>query len=260
MIWNPWHGCVKYSEGCANCYMFWLDRARSGHDGSELYRTADYDCPVRLGRDGNYILPPGSFVMACMTSDFFLEGADDWRSGAWDMIRERSDVVFHLLTKRIYRVERCLPPDWGGGWDNVILAATTENQRRADERLPLLLGLPFKHKRIIAAPLLERIELGDYLDSGLIERVSCGGENYGGARICDYDWVKSLRGQCESRNISFDFFETGTNFVKDGHLYRLPDKRLQKEMADKSGISFSGRHIGFTLRDRLGLSVEFNGG
>ncbi len=25
-IWNPWHGCVKHSEGCANCYMFYLDR------------------------------------------------------------------------------------------------------------------------------------------------------------------------------------------------------------------------------------------
>ena len=21
-IWNPWHGCVKCSEGCQNCYSF----------------------------------------------------------------------------------------------------------------------------------------------------------------------------------------------------------------------------------------------
>ena len=26
--WNPWHGCRKYSEGCANCYMFVLDKAK----------------------------------------------------------------------------------------------------------------------------------------------------------------------------------------------------------------------------------------
>ena len=25
--WNLWHGCRKYSEGCANCYMFVLDKA-----------------------------------------------------------------------------------------------------------------------------------------------------------------------------------------------------------------------------------------
>ena len=23
-IWNPWHGCVRVSPGCANCYMYFL--------------------------------------------------------------------------------------------------------------------------------------------------------------------------------------------------------------------------------------------
>lgn len=27
-IWNPWHGCRKCSEGCENCYMYFLDRMR----------------------------------------------------------------------------------------------------------------------------------------------------------------------------------------------------------------------------------------
>jgi protein gp37 len=27
-IWNPWHGCRKCSEGCANCYMYYLDGLR----------------------------------------------------------------------------------------------------------------------------------------------------------------------------------------------------------------------------------------
>ncbi len=25
VIWNPWHGCHKVSEGCAHCYMYFLD-------------------------------------------------------------------------------------------------------------------------------------------------------------------------------------------------------------------------------------------
>ena len=37
-IWNPWHGCVKCSEGCAHCYMYFLDSQR-GHNGAEIYRT-----------------------------------------------------------------------------------------------------------------------------------------------------------------------------------------------------------------------------
>ncbi|MDE6780547.1 MAG: phage Gp37/Gp68 family protein, partial [Ruminococcus sp.] len=27
-IWNPWHGCRKYSEGCDHCYMYYLDTQR----------------------------------------------------------------------------------------------------------------------------------------------------------------------------------------------------------------------------------------
>ena len=29
-IWNPWHGRIKKSEGCRNCYMYFLDRQRGG--------------------------------------------------------------------------------------------------------------------------------------------------------------------------------------------------------------------------------------
>ena len=31
-IWNPWHGCKKISEGCKNCYMYYLDNVRAGND------------------------------------------------------------------------------------------------------------------------------------------------------------------------------------------------------------------------------------
>ena len=76
-------------------------------------------------------------IRVCMTSDFFLEEADPWRAEAWDIMRQRSDVVFFLLTKRPQRVRGCLPPDWGSGWDNIFFNVTCENQRRADERIPI---------------------------------------------------------------------------------------------------------------------------
>ena len=37
-IWNPWHGCKKYSEGCENCYMYFLDSQRD-KDGSKIYKV-----------------------------------------------------------------------------------------------------------------------------------------------------------------------------------------------------------------------------
>ena len=88
----------------------------------------------------------GEMIRVCMNSDFFLEEADPWRDEAWAIIRQRPDVKFWLLTKRPERVSACLPYDWGDGWENVMFNVTCENQRRADERIPILLDLPFKHK------------------------------------------------------------------------------------------------------------------
>lgn len=49
--------------------------------------------------------------------------------------------------------------NWNGGWENVFLTVTCENQKRADERIPQLLALPFKHKGIICAPFLGPVSI-----------------------------------------------------------------------------------------------------
>ena len=48
---------------------------------------------------------------------------------------------------------------------------TCENQRRADERIPILLELPFKHKGIMCAPFIGPVSIAKYLPSGQIEQV-----------------------------------------------------------------------------------------
>lgn len=215
-IWNPWHGCRKCSEGCAHCYMYYLDGLR-GQDGSDIRRTkADFDKPVQKDRTGAFRIRSGETLRVCMTSDFFLEEADAWRDEAWEMMRQRPDVVFFLLTKRPERVKECLPRDWGEGWRNIFFNVTCENQKRADERIPLLLELPFFHKGIMCAPFIGPVSIGKYLDTGQIERVVCGGENYDGCRPCDFGWVQALRAECVAHDVSFTFIETGSLFVKDG--------------------------------------------
>ncbi len=253
-IWNPWHGCKKISEGCDHCYMYFLDRMRD-KDGAEIYRTQSFPYPLKKDRKGNYKIKSGEKIRVCMTSDFFLEEADPWRDEAWEIMKIRSDVIFYLLTKRPQRVLKCLPKDWGDGWENIFFNVTAENQQRADERIPILLNLPFQHKGIMCAPFIGKVSLDPYLQSGQIEQVVCGGENYDGARPCNYDWVKLLRQECERYNISFTFIETGTKFIKDRKLYILPDKRLQAEMAYKSGISFQGKPVKYLLTDNLGMEI-----
>ncbi len=254
-IWNPWHGCVKCSEGCLNCYMYFLDRKRD-KDGAEIFKTkSGFRYPLQKKRDGSFKIQSGEMIRVCMTSDFFLEQADSWRDDAWDIIKQRSDVKFFLLTKRPQRVAGCLPRDWGDGWENVFFNVTCENQRRADERIPILHSLPFKHKGVMCAPLIGSVDIGSYLDEGQIEQVLCGGENYDGSRPCRYEWVKLLYEQCKARDITFNFIETGTVFVKDGRVYRIAKKQIQAQQAFRSGLQHKGKPIAFKLYDRWGNEI-----
>lgn len=235
--WNPWHGCKKVSEGCKNCYMYYLDSKRNV-DSTLVHKLKNgYDLPLKKDRYGNYKIKSGETVFVCLTSDFFIDEADEWRKDAWDIMRIRNDVRFQLMTKRPERIKACLPEDWGDGWDNVALDVTTENQRRADERLPILLELPFKTRGIMAAPLLSEIMIEKYLAQSKIDSVTVGGENYDGARICSYDWVKSLYDQCVKYDVGFEFYETGAKFMKDGRVYNIP-RLLQREQAVKSGLNY----------------------
>ena len=247
IIWNPWHGCHRVSEGCAHCYMYTLD-ARRGIDTSRVYRTQNFDLPLARTRGGDWKIPAGLELFVGLSTDFFVEEADPWRPAAWDIIRRRPDVAFRILTKRAARIPGCLPPDWGDGWENVMLQVTTENQARADERLPLLLGIPAKHRGFMAAPLIGPVDAERHLATGQIEQVLCGGENYDGARPCHHEWVASLSAQCRRHGVQFDFIETGTVYVKDGKTYHLPDKRLQSRQAHLSGLSHPGRPVTYRLR------------
>jgi len=75
LIWNPWHGCHKVSEGCEHCYMYFLDGKR-GIDTSLVTRTANFDLPLRRDRHGNYKLNSGMQLYVGLSTDFFVEEAD----------------------------------------------------------------------------------------------------------------------------------------------------------------------------------------
>jgi protein gp37 len=234
--------------------VYYLDAMR-GKSGADVYKTkTGFRYPLSKDRRRRYKIQSGETISVCMTSDFFLEEADVWRDEAWEMMRTRSDVVFLLLTKRPQRIRECLPEDWGDGWENVMFNVSCENQRRADERIPILLSLPFKHKGIMCAPIIGEISIEKYLASGQIEQVVCDGENYGGARPCHYEWVRSLSDECRAADVTFVFCGTGRRFVKDGRTYLL-EGGVQSRQAHKSGLSFRGKPIEFRLTDGWGYPI-----
>ena len=236
--WNPWHGCTKISPGCKYCYVYRQDEMYGSTVASSLCRkTGAFDLPLKRRRDGSYKIPPGKIVFTCFTSDFLLEDADPWRAECWRMMRQRSDCWFYFFTKRIHRLADCLPPDWGEGYENVLIGCTVENQERADFRLPIFLELPIRHRSIIASPLLEGLDLRPYLDPDRIEELATGGESGVQARPCRYEWILSLREQCVEKGIAFRFHQTGAHFYKDGKYYRVP-RRAQLAQAAKAGIDY----------------------
>ena len=245
-IWNPWHGCYKISEGCQNCYMYYMDQMYD-KDGASVYKTQNFDYPLSKDKNNEYKVKSGEMIRVCMTSDFCLEEADAWRDEVWSIIRKRSDVKFYILTKRASRLQQCLPKDWNEGYENVILNVTCENQARADERIPILLETPAKHKGIMCAPLIGKIDISKYLATSQIEQVVVGGENYGGTRPCHHDWIVSLYKQAKYYDILFCFIETGSYYVKDGRTYHIPSKRQQAKLAYLSRLQHKGKPIDYNL-------------
>ena len=172
-------------------------------------------------------------MATCFATDFFIPGADEWRKDAWAMIKERQDLEFMILTKRIDRFYESLPEDWGEGYDNVYLGCTVETQEIADYRLPLFVSYPIKRRFIACGPILEPIDLRNYLHG--VNHVTVGGETGREARVCDYDWVLDLRQQCIDAGVTFWFKETGSRFKKDGEIRKVNPYK-QNSLAKECGI------------------------
>lgn len=221
VFWNPWHGCKKISAGCEHCYVYRMDK-RFGRDPSECKATNALEMPLWKNRKGEYKIPLNSRVMTCFTSDFLLDEADKFRDKAWNCIRERKDCEFSFITKRIDRMEDCLPEYWDEIKDRIDVTSTVENQQMADYRIPILLDLPLSKRSLCIEPLLEEIDLSKYLKTGLIHHVTIGGESGSGARICKYEWVKKIVDDCKKYNVDYWFKQTGARFIDDkGELLKI---------------------------------------
>ncbi|MDE6792527.1 MAG: phage Gp37/Gp68 family protein [Muribaculaceae bacterium] len=236
-MWNPWHGCHKISACCKHCYVYREDAAfGTAVPSFEVRKTSSFNLPIRRDRKRNWKFPSGTEFALCFTSDFLIEEADEWRNEIWDIIRMRKDCRFFFFTKRIERLSECLPEDWNDGYDHVAIGCTVENQDRANFRMPVFLSLPIKHRLVIVAPMIERIDLRPYLIPSLIEEVSVGGESGKYARALDYDWVLDMHRQCKEAKIPFCFHQTGSYLIKDGRCYHIP-RSLQHSQAKKAGLN-----------------------
>lgn len=234
MNWEPWTGCYYKSEGCANCYFYGPNAKRHGQN--EIIKTDKFDWPIRKNNKGEYNIKGGKILPTCFATDFFIAEADEWRKDIWAMIKERQDIDFLILTKRIDRFLVSLPDDWGDGYDNINIGCTVETQQIAETRLPLFLSLPIKRRFIACSPLLESIDLSPYLDG--VQHVTVGGETGRDARICNYEWVLRIRESCVAANKTFWFKNSGSLFEHDGVVEKV-NPLYQTTLAKSFNIDIS---------------------
>ncbi|MGE4425020.1 MAG: DUF5131 family protein [Solirubrobacteraceae bacterium] len=228
--YNPWRGCDKVSPGCAHCYMFTAQQ-RYGQDPSVVVRCADSTFYAPLKRRSWLDLPAGSPVFTCSWSDWFHPTADPWRDDAWDVIRQRPDLNWQILTKRPERILDHLPDDWGTGWEHVWMGVSIENRKfvhRADE----LRDVPAAVRFISAEPLLGPLE---GLDLHEIDWLIAGGESGPGHRPMKIEWARELRDRCTDEGVAYFFKQWGGSTSKAGG--RELDGRTWDEMPERRPVA-----------------------
>jgi protein gp37 len=247
--WNPVVGCTQVSPGCAHCYAKQLhdQRHKASLEGKmaapqyrEPFETVQLK-PDRLTVPLSWREPRRIFVNS--VSDLFHDDVpDEYIAAVFGIMAAAEHHTFQVLTKRPARMLAFLRGEsrpngaslrewcyyaardrigkerlrgrnpWQHEWplSNVWLGVSVENQRFADERIPLLLQTPAAVRFLSCEPLLARVDLTNLPgpfgtrfnsldDSTLraaIDWVIVGGESGTGAREFDMRWLFHIVTDC----------------------------------------------------------------
>lgn len=259
--WNPVRGCSRVSEGCRNCYAEKVAARFSGEgqpyeglvtigekgsrwNGTTKLVTDHLADPLRWRR------PRRVFVNSM--SDLFHESvAYETIAAIFGVMAGARHHTFQVLTKRPQRArefftwietQRGQPPrhvalneaasvvgknhDFAatGPWPlpNVWLGVSAEDQRTADERIPVLLELPAALRFVSYEPALgpvdfTRIRISDSCHEDVLgdgewrggpgappglDWIIVGGESGPGARPFDVAWARSTVERCRSAKVA----------------------------------------------------------
>lgn len=232
--WNPIVGCSIATPGCTNCYAMRMAARIEAmgtaphYDGTteRVKGKAIWTGKLALAPDDLIAAPlrrrrPTTYFVNSMGDLFHEDCPDPWIDRVFDVMGEASHHTFQVLTKRAQRLHDYLAVRRPKALPNVWLGVSTERQKEANERIPLLLKAPAAVRFISAEPLLGPLDIRRYIH-GRKERVGAcigrrppldwvivGGESGPRARPMDPAWVESLRLQCDGSEAAFFFKQWG---------------------------------------------------
>lgn len=244
---SPVWGCIRVSPGCEHCYAEAFAKRMGlkiwGPSKSTPRRTFNathWSEPLKWNRLAARAGVRRRVFCGSMC-DIFEDHptVDQERAKLWPLIRATPHLDWQLLTKRPERITQCLPDDWDGGYPNVWLGTSVEDQPRADLRVPLLIGIPATVRFLSCEPLLGPVDLTavrpEPTDRGiryadalrLIDWIIVGGESGPKARPMLIAWAGDLRNQCAQHRVAF-FFKQRSGPVP-GMLQGIPEQLLVQE-------------------------------
>jgi protein gp37 len=125
------------------------------------------------------------------------------RARLFDLIAKTPSLDWLLLTKRPQNMVRLAPASWADRWPGNAWAGTTiEDEERLAERAPHLFKVPAPVKFYSMEPLLESVDISDYLVVGGPDWVIVGGESGPGARPMHLSWVRNIVHDCLENGVA----------------------------------------------------------
>lgn len=268
---NFWSGCAKVSDGCKYCYAEAMSNRNLGNIGGwgngaarRRHETAfkmamalnkkPWVCDECGASHGEY-----GWCGNCRTQHlhrrrvFSLSIGDigdaevplEWFNDAMVVIDKCRDVDWLLVTKRgdeFLSRWRMVCDHWGRTDtrlnDNVMVIASVENQKAADERIPQLLTIQARRRGLSCEPLLGAVDLSPWLVAGescKLDWIIVGGESGPSARPCNIEWIRSLQVQSRTAGIPCFVKQLGTAAVQldPEHDYApFPSSKKGGDMAE----------------------------
>lgn len=309
--WNPIRGCSVVSEGCRNCYAMAVAARFSGEGQAYeglAYRNssgAHWTGQVRLIEEHledplRWKRPRRIFVNS-MSDLFHPEVSFDDIDRIFAVMALAPQHIFQVLTKRPERMleylseSRLFPDEFSMKLcdetrlfidiplPNVWLGVSVEDQKTANERIPLLLQTPAAVRWISAEPLLGAINLTNVFPDptaslnaftgeakhllgmrertlGKIDWVVVGGESGTSARPFNLEWARSIIKQCGGASVSVFMKQLGRYFTVNYYDHEFREEYESKGWDWPEPVDWNTRHgqpppssrVRIPLKDRKG--------
>lgn len=211
-VWGPNGTRVVAAESMWREPLKWNKAAREAGERRRVFCASladvfeDWQGPMIDSQGRTLHLGAGGAWFNTQTLSSKPLSIDDVRERLFGLIDRTPDLDWLLLTKRpenvIPTLERlgntsALVDCWMTETTlprNIWLGVSAEDQRRANERIPILLDIPAAVRFVSAEPLLGPIDFRPWLDD--IGWIIVGGESGKNHRPMDLEWLASIVEQC----------------------------------------------------------------